>query len=74
MRHAVGGSQVDAVTATDGVVGRAAEEWTTDPIRATVTTTVSALVGAARDVDIGVAVDRRCLLAGIAGQIGRVAR
>lgn len=73
-RHAVGGSQEEeAVTATDGVVGWAAEEWTTNAIRVTATT-VSALVGAARDADVGVVVDRRCLLAAVAGQIGRVAR
>lgn len=72
-RQAVGGSQEEVVTTTSGIVGRAAEEWTTNAIRVTVTA-VSALVGAALDADVGVVVDRRCLLAAIAGQIGRVVR
>lgn len=72
-RQAVGGSQGEVVTTTSGIVGRAAEEWTTNAIRVTVTA-VSALVGAALDADVGVVVDRRCLLAAIAGQIGRVVR
>lgn len=77
-RHVVvGGSQEEAVTATSGVVvvGKAAEEWTTNAIRRVTVTAVSALVDAARDADVGVVVDRRrCLLAALAGQIGRVAR
>lgn len=72
-RRDVGGSQEEAVTAANGVVGRDAEGWTTNAIRVTITA-VSALVGAARDADVGVVADRRCLLAAIAGQIGRVAR
>lgn len=72
-RHAVGGSQEETVTATSGDVGEAAEEWTTNAITRARITTVSALVDAARDADVGV-VGRRCLLAAIAGQIGRVAR
>lgn len=71
---AVGGIQEEAVTATSGVVGKAAEEWTTNAIRRVTVTAVSAHVGTARDVDVGVVVDRRCSFAAVAGQIERVAR